>query len=157
MDPSRPAIRLENITLCAIDDDAAATVEMTGDSVVPLIVNFYAFGAKDFDVKKALHYMVDAATEGGVGRNGYVERPEIDTYLRRGYLPLRTTSCDDSIPAASITLGVVGRRLRHLPIRRRARRFRDRRRIPRPRTVLAEPVQSDHPLHLAPQCPRLLP
>jgi putative alpha-1,2-mannosidase len=27
---------------------------MTGDSVVPLIVNFYAFGAKDFDVKRAL-------------------------------------------------------------------------------------------------------
>jgi hypothetical protein len=34
MDSSRPAIRLENITLCAIDDDAAATAEMTGDSVV---------------------------------------------------------------------------------------------------------------------------
>ncbi len=104
MDPSRPAIRLENITLCAIDDDAAATAEMTGDSVVPLIVNFYAFGAKDFDVKAALHFMLDAATEGGVGRNGYVERPEIDTYLRRGYLPLATTSCQGSFPAASISL-----------------------------------------------------
>jgi len=81
-----------------------ATAEMTGDSVVPLIVNFYAFGAKDFDVKTALHYMLDAATEGGVGRNGYVERPEIDTYLRRGYLPLPTTSCHGSFPAASISL-----------------------------------------------------
>src|SRR5271157_4518540 len=40
--------------------------------------------------------------------------------------------------------GVVGRRLRHLSVRRRARRFRDRKRIPGPRTVLAEPVQSDH-------------
>ena len=104
MDPSRPAIRLENITLCAIDADAAATVEMTGDSVVPLIANFYAFGARDFDVKAALHFMLDAATEGGVGRNGYVERPGIDTYLRRGYLPLATTSCDGSFPAASISL-----------------------------------------------------
>ena len=47
MDPSRSSIRLENIALCAIDDDAAATAEMTGDSVVPLIVNFYAFGAKE--------------------------------------------------------------------------------------------------------------
>ena len=81
-----------------------ATAEMTGDSVVPLIANFYAFGAKDFDVKKALHYMLDAATKGGVGRNGYVERPEIDTYLRRGYLPLPTTSCHGSFPAASISL-----------------------------------------------------
>ena len=81
-----------------------ATAEMTGDSVVPLIVNFYAFGAKDFDVKTALHFMLDAATEGGVGRYGYVERPEIDTYLRRGYLPLPTTSCHGSFPAASISL-----------------------------------------------------
>jgi predicted alpha-1,2-mannosidase len=81
-----------------------ATAEMTGDSVVPLIANFYAFGAKDFDVKRALHFMLDAATEGGVGRNGYVERPEIDTYLRRGYLPLPTTSCQGSFPAASISL-----------------------------------------------------
>jgi len=48
--------------------------------------------------------MLDAATEGGVGRNGYVERPEIDTYLRRGYLPLPTTSCHGSFPAASIAL-----------------------------------------------------
>ena len=29
-----------------------ATAEMTGDSVVPLIANFYAFGAKDFDVHR---------------------------------------------------------------------------------------------------------
>ena len=82
----------------------AATAEMTGDSVVPLIVGLYAFGAKDFDVKAALHYMVNAATQGGVGRNGYVERPDIGTYLRHGYLPLNTASCPDRIPAASITL-----------------------------------------------------
>jgi predicted alpha-1,2-mannosidase len=81
-----------------------ATAEMTGDSVVPLIANFYAFGAKDFDVHRALHFMLDAATEGGVGRNGYVERPAIATYLRRGYLPLPTTSCHGSFPAASISL-----------------------------------------------------
>jgi predicted alpha-1,2-mannosidase len=83
----------------------AATAEMTGDSVVPLIVNLYAFGGKRFDTKAALHYMVNAATQGGVGRNGYVERPAIATYLRRGYLPLTTPSCvDGSIPSASITL-----------------------------------------------------
>jgi predicted alpha-1,2-mannosidase len=83
----------------------AATAQMTGDSVVPLIVNLYAFGAKDFDTRAALHYMVNAALEGGVGRYGYVERPAIATYLRRGYLPLTTASCvGGSIPSASITL-----------------------------------------------------
>jgi predicted alpha-1,2-mannosidase len=82
-----------------------ATAEMTGDSVVPLIVNFYAFGARDFDVHAALRYMVNAATEGGVGRGGYVERPEIATYLERGYLPENANSCSGgAIPGASITL-----------------------------------------------------
>ncbi|OBI18778.1 hypothetical protein A5712_21335 [Mycobacterium sp. E2327] len=65
----------------------SATGEMTGDSVVPLIANLYAFGAKDFDARTALRYMVRAATEGGIGLDGYVERPGIATYLRLGYLP----------------------------------------------------------------------
>ena len=81
-----------------------ATAEMTGDSVVPLIANFYAFGAKDFDVDRALHFMLDAAKEGGVGRRGYVERPAVGTYLHRGYLPLPSSSCHGSFPAASISL-----------------------------------------------------
>jgi predicted alpha-1,2-mannosidase len=82
-----------------------ATAEMTGDSVVPLIVNFYAFGARDFDVHTALRYMVNAATQGGAGLNGYVERPGIASYLERGYLPLNANSCrGGAIPGASITL-----------------------------------------------------
>jgi predicted alpha-1,2-mannosidase len=76
----------------------SATGEMTGDSVVPLIVNLYSYGAKDFDLKTALHYMVNAATTGGVGLNGYVERPGIATYLQLGYAP------ETVGPAASITL-----------------------------------------------------
>jgi predicted alpha-1,2-mannosidase len=64
-----------------------ATGEMSGDSVVPLIVNLYAYGAKDFDLKTALLYMVNAAIRGGDGLNGYVERPGIDTYLQLGYAP----------------------------------------------------------------------
>ena len=65
----------------------SATGEMTGDSVVPLIADLYAFGGKDFDVKTALRYMVNAATTGGVGLNGYVERPGIAAYLELGYAP----------------------------------------------------------------------
>jgi len=75
----------------------AATGMMTGDSVVPLIVNLYAFGAKDFDLKTALHYMVNAATTGGVGLNGYVERPGLAFYLERGYLPQTPEVCSASI------------------------------------------------------------
>jgi predicted alpha-1,2-mannosidase len=68
------------------------TAEMSGDNVVPLIVNLFAYGAKDFDVKAALHYVVNAATKGGVGLNGYVERPGIDTYLQLGYVPQTTAN-----------------------------------------------------------------
>ena len=83
----------------------AATGEMTGDSVVPLIVNLYAYGAKDFDVKTALRYMVNGATKGGVGRGGYVERPGIATYLQLGYAPLTLEFRTDGwIADASITL-----------------------------------------------------
>ncbi len=83
----------------------SATAEMTGDSVVPLIVNLYAFGGKDFDLKTALHYMVKAATQGGVGLNGYVERPGIQTYLKLGYAPQTLEfRVDHTIAGASITL-----------------------------------------------------
>ena len=76
----------------------AATGEMTGDSVVPLIVNLYAYGAKDFDVKTALLYMANAAITGGVGLNGYVERPGAPAYSQLGYAPEMVG------PGASITL-----------------------------------------------------
>ncbi|MGO9385940.1 MAG: GH92 family glycosyl hydrolase [Mycobacterium sp.] len=65
----------------------SATAEMSGDSVVPLIANFYAYGAEDFDLHTALHYMVNAATKGGDGLDGYVERPGIATYQELGYAP----------------------------------------------------------------------
>jgi predicted alpha-1,2-mannosidase len=83
----------------------SATGEMTGDNVVPLIVNLYTFGAKDFDVKKALYFMLKAATDGGVGRDGYVERPGIATYLEHGYAPqTEEFRGDHGIDGASITL-----------------------------------------------------
>ncbi|MEB4208086.1 GH92 family glycosyl hydrolase [Mycobacterium sp. 94-17] len=83
----------------------AATGEMTGDSVVPLIVNLNTFGAKDFDVKTALRYMVDGATKGGTGLGGYVERPGIATYQRLGYAPFTVEFGRNGwIADASITL-----------------------------------------------------
>lgn len=78
----------------------AATSQMTGDSVVPLIVNLYMFGARDFDTAAALRFMVSGATLGGAGVDGYVERPGIGAYLQLGYLPQLTAFG----PGASITL-----------------------------------------------------
>ncbi|MCV7198463.1 GH92 family glycosyl hydrolase [Mycobacterium angelicum] len=83
----------------------SATGEMSGDNVVPLIANMYTFGATDFDVKTALRYMVDGATRGGVGLNGYVERPGVATYLQLGYAPqTEEFRTGGRIAGASITL-----------------------------------------------------
>lgn len=83
----------------------SATGMMSGDNVVPLIVNLYMFGGKNFDVNSALRYMVNAATQGGVGLNGYVERPGIFTYLQLGYGPQTSDfRADGRIAGASITL-----------------------------------------------------
>ncbi|MGO8936394.1 MAG: GH92 family glycosyl hydrolase [Mycobacterium sp.] len=76
----------------------AATGQMTGDSVVPLIVNLYAYGAKDFDLETALLYMAHGAITGGVGLNGYIERPGAPAYTQLGYAP------ETVGPSASITL-----------------------------------------------------
>ncbi len=65
----------------------SSTGIMSGDNPVPLIVNLYTYGATNFDTKTALYYMLKAATDGGVGLDGYVERPGIATYLRHGYAP----------------------------------------------------------------------
>ncbi|OHV06687.1 hypothetical protein BKN37_01115 [Mycobacterium talmoniae] len=83
----------------------SATGEMTGDNVVPLIVNLYTFGGTDFDSRTALRYMVNAATQGGIGRGSYVERPGIATYLAHGYAPQSPEfSTDHKIVGASLTL-----------------------------------------------------
>jgi hypothetical protein len=44
----------------------AATSETTGDSLVPLIANFCAL-TQGLYVERALHFMLDAAKERGVG------------------------------------------------------------------------------------------
>ena len=68
---------------------------MTGDSVVPLIANFYAFGARDFDVDRALHFMLDAR------RRRWRRRGAAGwTYLHRTAVPRPATV----FPAASISL-----------------------------------------------------
>jgi predicted alpha-1,2-mannosidase len=49
--------------------------------------------------------MVNGATQGGVGRNGYVERPGIASYLKRRYAPQTEEFRGDyGIDGASITL-----------------------------------------------------
>ena len=60
----------------------------------------YAFGARAFDLKTALHFMIKGATEPGKGPHDKSERPGLSDYLDKGYVSLS----DDPEAAASITL-----------------------------------------------------
>jgi predicted alpha-1,2-mannosidase len=75
------------------------TYVMNGDSPSVLIASAYAFGARNFDAKTALKYMVKGATEPGKGPPDYQERPYLTDYLRLGYVPV-----DKDPSAASRTL-----------------------------------------------------
>lgn len=73
---------------------------MGGDSPAILLSEGYAFGARQFDLKSALHFMIKGATQPGKGLHDNSERPGLQEYLTRGYVPLS----DDLEAAASITL-----------------------------------------------------
>ncbi|MFD9960780.1 GH92 family glycosyl hydrolase [Amycolatopsis sp. NPDC058986] len=71
------------------------TGQMTGDSSVALLSNLYAFGARDFDVKTALKYLVKGATSVDNTPGAYQERRGIADYVARGYLPNNDASGGD--------------------------------------------------------------
>ncbi|GAA1370551.1 GH92 family glycosyl hydrolase [Streptomyces beijiangensis] len=71
------------------------TGQMTGDNSVALISNLYAFGARDFDLKTALKYLVKGATTVDDTPGAYKERPDIANYVERGYAPNNDASRGD--------------------------------------------------------------
>jgi len=80
------------------------TAVMGGDNPVPLITSAYAFGARSFDTRTALGYMLKAATRPGVGIHGYRERPSLDEYLKVGYVPYSLDFGSAGVNSASVTL-----------------------------------------------------
>jgi predicted alpha-1,2-mannosidase len=73
---------------------------MGGDSSAILLSEAYAFGARDFDLKSALHFMLKGATVPGKGLHDHPERPRLQTYMSKGYVP--TTEEEES--GASYTM-----------------------------------------------------
>lgn len=73
---------------------------MGGDSPAILLSTAYAFGARSFDTKTALKFMVKGATQTGTGPHGNSERPGLAEYLSKGYLAVGGTQES----SASITL-----------------------------------------------------
>ncbi len=72
------------------------TLTMEGDPAIPVIVDSWMKGLRDFDVEAAYSAMVKSATTRGV--DNFI-RPDIDDYLQKGYIPLRETY-DNSVSHA---------------------------------------------------------
>ena len=64
------------------------TYVMGGDSPDAVLSSSYAFGARSFDTKKALEFMVKGGTEPGMGPHHDSERPFLAEYLKAGYAPV---------------------------------------------------------------------
>jgi predicted alpha-1,2-mannosidase len=62
---------------------------MMGDPAAPIIADYYAFGAKNFDTKAALAGLLNAATNPAVyaKRSDTHERDGLGDYLKLGYVP----------------------------------------------------------------------
>lgn len=62
---------------------------MMGDPAAPIIADFYAFGATNFDAQATLAGLVRAATDPSVRapRTGTYERDALADYLKLGYVP----------------------------------------------------------------------
>lgn len=62
---------------------------MMGDPAAPIIADFYAFGARNFDTKETLEGLVKAATDPSVRnwRSHTHERDALADYLKLGYVP----------------------------------------------------------------------
>jgi predicted alpha-1,2-mannosidase len=64
------------------------TYVMGGDSPAVLPSQAYAFGARNFDTKSALEYMVKGGTQPGKGPHDGEEREFLADYLKLGYSPI---------------------------------------------------------------------
>ncbi len=58
---------------------------MVGDPYHSIVASTYAFGARGFDAREALRFMVKGATK---PTQGYVERPGLEDYKKLGYVPV---------------------------------------------------------------------
>ena len=67
------------------------TFTMEGDPAIPVIVDSWLKGLKDFDIEKAYEAFVRSATSEGKLN---IQRPDIDPYLEKGYIPLGYFAAD---------------------------------------------------------------
>lgn len=72
------------------------TLTMEGDPAIPVIVDSWMKGLRDFDVETAYEAMYKSATT--PGKDNFL-RPDIDDYISKGYIPIET-EFDNSVSHA---------------------------------------------------------
>lgn len=72
------------------------TLTMEGDPAIPVIVDTWMKGLKDFDIKEAYKGMYKSATTPGKDN---LLRPDNDEYMKRGYVPMES-QYDNSVSHA---------------------------------------------------------
>ena len=72
------------------------TLTMEGDPAIPVIVDSWMKGLRDFDVEVAYEAMIKSATTPGIDN---FLRPDIDDYIGSGYIPLKS-EFDNSVSHA---------------------------------------------------------
>jgi len=65
------------------------TGTMVGDPADAIIAGAYAFGARGFNTRRALRFMIQGVRSPVARLNGVAERPDGALYARRGYIPQR--------------------------------------------------------------------
>jgi predicted alpha-1,2-mannosidase len=76
---------------------------MVGDPSALILASVYAFGARAFEARSALAVMLKGADDPRSHSRLYPERPGLQEYLSRGYIPQRTDT-PDGAGAAAVTL-----------------------------------------------------
>lgn len=61
---------------------------MVGDPSVPIIASAYALGARNFDTRTALKFMVKGAIDPTAKSKTYEQRRGLAEYIERGYIPM---------------------------------------------------------------------
>lgn len=61
---------------------------MVGDPMGAILAEGEAYGASDFDIPAALRLAITGATRPGISVGGSTERPGLEAYLAKGYIPV---------------------------------------------------------------------
>jgi len=80
---------------------------MVGDPADAILAGAWAFGARKFDASGALALMKAGATNPGAACQGVAERPDLATYLARGYCAVDGSGAPSGAPSVTLEYAIA--------------------------------------------------